>query len=144
MTAASICIAFAVAILSTVGVVNAETFVISDWVLPYNGPQTIDAKVGDTIEFNWVGFHNANIHPTNTCSMDGSINISNASPASYTFTEEDGSPGGTEMFFACDVGQHCAAGQNLIVTVKSALVNEEAPINTGSGLSSDTCSTNLP
>ena len=116
MTAASICIAFAVAVLSTVGVVNAETIVISDWVLPYNGPQTIDAKVGDTIEFNWVGFHNANIHPTNGCSMDGSINIGNASPASYTFTEEDGSPGGTEMFFACDVGQHCAAGKYVLLS----------------------------
>jgi len=108
-------VAFAVAIISTAGVVpvlvTAETIVITDWVIPYNGPQRIDAKVGDSIEFQWVGFHNANIHPTNDCSQDGSLNIGNASPASYTFTEDDGSPVGTEMFFACDVGQHCANGE---------------------------------
>mmetsp|Transcript_2005 Transcript_2005/g.2302 ORF Transcript_2005/g.2302 Transcript_2005/m.2302 type:complete len:323 (+) Transcript_2005:33-1001(+) len=148
-------------------VVTAETIVITDWVIPYTGPKTLDAIVGDTIEFQWEGFHNANIHPTNDCSMAGSFDVGTASPASYTFTEMDGSPEGTDIYFACDVGQHCANGQNLIVNVKSPLVNQEAPpspldnqqapppltFDTGSsgaglvgigGLSTSVCSTNLP
>eukprot|EP00751_Fragilariopsis_kerguelensis_P027413 CAMPEP_0170873076 /NCGR_PEP_ID=MMETSP0734-20130129/27118_1 /TAXON_ID=186038 /ORGANISM="Fragilariopsis kerguelensis, Strain L26-C5" /LENGTH=331 /DNA_ID=CAMNT_0011253327 /DNA_START=37 /DNA_END=1033 /DNA_ORIENTATION=+ len=155
--------------LTRSAVVTAETIVITDWVIPYTGPKTLDAIVGDTIEFQWEGFHNANIHPTNDCSRAGSFDVGTASPASYTFTEMDGSPEGTDIYFACDVGQHCANGQNVIVTVKSPIVNQEAPpspldnqeapppltFDTGStagsaglvgigGLSTSVCSTNLP
>jgi len=176
MFSSTIAITFALAITSTilsvgpaVVVVHAETIVITDWVIPYTGPKTIDAIVGDTIEFQWKGFHNANIHPTNDCSRAGSFDVGTVSPASYTFTEMDGSPEGTDIYFACDVGQHCANGQNLIVTVKSPLVNQEAPpspldnqgapppppltFDTGSsgaglvgigGLSTSICSTNFP
>jgi len=154
------------AVAQAQGAVASKTIVVTDWIIPYAGPKQLDANVGDTIEFRWgLGFHNANIHPTMDCSQDGSIEVGtngNKSPASYTFTEEDatennnGGPddNGTDIYFACDVGQHCNNGQNLIVTLFSTGVaeeeeeEEEEPIDSGlvgaGGLSTSTCSRNLP
>merc|ERR1712183_338621 len=61
------------------------------------------------------------IHPTMDCSLDGAIYVGASSPTEYTFTETDGSPEGTEIYFSCDVGNgaHCRYGQNMIVVVYS-------------------------
>ena len=64
------------------------------------------------------------IHPTGDCEEDGAIVIGYRSGATYTFTEEDA---GTEVFFACDVGQRCEAGQNILVTVSD--ISPEPQIN---------------
>lgn len=58
------------------------------------------------------------IHPTGTCEEDYAILVGYHSGSSYTFTEEDA---GKKVFFACDVGQRCEAGQNVVVEVAELL-----------------------
>lgn len=95
---------------------NAEKIIdVLDWVIPYSGPKTFDANVGDTIVFRWGGgSHNVYIHPSGTCDLDGAILVGQQPDTEYTFTEADGSPEGNEMFFACDIGNgaHCNAGKS--------------------------------
>merc|ERR1712194_301460 len=78
--------------------------------------EDMTAVVGDTVTFDWTGTHNVHTHPTGTCDTAGAVLVSDASPASYTFTEA-----GT-ITFSCDVsnGAHCDAGQ--IVTFEVAAV----------------------
>jgi len=108
---------------------NAATVEVPDWVVPYNGAQEWQASVGDTMVFEWTGGHNVFIHPTLDCNLDGRTFIGSETGTSYTFAEEDGSPEGTLMFFACDIGQgsHCRFGQSLTVMVYSG----EAPGGSG-------------
>jgi len=91
----------------------AATIPVENWVLPYKGPENLEAKVGDTIVFEWVGGHNVYIHPSMSCDLEGAINVGSSSGSSYTFVEADGSAEGTDMFFACDIGNggHCMAGE---------------------------------
>ena len=84
------------------------------WVVPYDGPKEFTANVGDTMVFRWAqGMHNVFIHPTMDCTLDGRIQIGTQPGTEYTFVEGDGSPEGTDMFFACDIGNgaHCRAGK---------------------------------
>mmetsp|Transcript_7197 Transcript_7197/g.14722 ORF Transcript_7197/g.14722 Transcript_7197/m.14722 type:complete len:154 (-) Transcript_7197:178-639(-) len=100
---------------------SAEVLEVSNWVVPpksdpfYPG---MDAVVGDEIVFTWPAgmIIDVHLHPTGTCEEDGAIKVGYVSPASYTFTEEDA---GKELFFACDVGRRCEAGQSIKVTVAS-------------------------
>ncbi|MGK3762549.1 MAG: plastocyanin [Bacillariaceae sp.] len=99
---------FAIAV-STVSV-SANKINVDNWFLPYAGPKTLDAKVGETIVFEWGSGHNVFIHPTMNCELDGAIAVGSESPALYTFTEADS---GTDMFFSCDIGAgaHCQNGK---------------------------------
>jgi len=105
----------------TAPLAQAINIEISGWELPYNGPKAVDANVGDTITFQWDAGHNVYIHPTMDCNLDGAILVGTESPTEYTFTAEDASVEGTDMYFSCDIGDgaHCKAGQNLIATVYS-------------------------
>jgi len=127
-TLLSLLLVIAVALSQTVTIAKADdavaaakTITIGEWYLPYTGPETVVANVGDTITFEWDAGHNVYIHPTMDCNLDGAIYVGDTSPTSYTFTEADGSADGTDMYFACDIGDgaHCQAGQNLIATVYS-------------------------
>lgn len=100
------------------------------WVVPYSGPKEFEARVGDTIVFRWAqGGHNVYIHPSMSCDLEGAIFVGATPGTPYTFTEADGSPEGTDMFFSCDIGNgaHCQAGQSITVTVFSdpASVSDE-------------------
>jgi plastocyanin len=87
-----------------------------NWRITTYQPQT--AKVGDTITFNWSGFHNVFIHPSGTCDANGSIEVGTSTGSSYTFTSDDVG----EVVFACDVygGGHCNAGQIVTFNVVPA------------------------
>jgi hypothetical protein len=90
-----------------------------EWTIQDYEP--ITAQSGDTITFTWEGSHNAFIHPTGTCDGEGAIEVGSTSPAQYTFTDADV---GTSLFFACQVGGHCDAGQQIIVDVQALLVED--------------------
>mmetsp|Transcript_16482 Transcript_16482/g.28739 ORF Transcript_16482/g.28739 Transcript_16482/m.28739 type:complete len:663 (+) Transcript_16482:106-2094(+) len=81
------------------------------------------AVVGDVVEFIWdqaEGPHNVFIHPTRTCNQTGRIAIGNISPVYYSFMEDDASPEGNTLMFACDVENHCEElGMRFRVTVYS-------------------------
>jgi hypothetical protein len=61
------------------------------------------------------------IHPTLDCTETGAIAVyapaTQGGSPTYTFTAEDASPGGLDMFFASDIGSHCDANTKLAVTV---------------------------
>merc|ERR1712238_334780 len=115
---------------------DANTIVIANWYLPYTGLRTVSVTVGDTLTFDWSvegdTAHNVYLHPSLDCSLDDRSEVGVTSPASYTFTEADGSVEGNTMFFACDIGdgQHCEAGQNLIATVYSSGGSSSTTIST--------------
>ena len=91
-----------------------ETVEVFRWIVPYEGPTAYKASVGDTIIFRWAnGLHNVFIHPSMSCDLEGAIPVGFQPGTSYVFTEADGSEEGTEMFFACDIGNgaHCNAGK---------------------------------
>merc|ERR1712071_365105 len=85
-------------------------FIPSGFSLPH-----IDAKVGDTLVFNWRGFHNVYKHPSGSCGTIGRIEVGTLPGASYTITRADAKIG--EIVFACDVGLHCENGQTVTVNV---------------------------
>jgi len=93
-----------------------ETITVTDWVVPFAGPEDWQAAVGDTMVFTWTGGHNVFIHPTQSCDTTGAEFIGRFSGTEYTFTAEDA---GTQIFFSCDIGQgaHCRFGQFLKVFV---------------------------
>jgi plastocyanin len=98
---------------TTTTTTTAETITVDNWYIPpYNGPKTLDAKVGDTIVFEWNTVpstaHNVFIHPTMDCELDGAFIVGDVSPTSYTFGPTDA---GTDMFFACNIGSHCNYGK---------------------------------
>jgi len=108
-------------VLQAAPIAQAKNIDIASWQLPYTGPTAVDANVGDTITFTWGSGHNVYIHPTMDCNLEGAIKVGATSPTEYTFTADDGSIEGTDMYFSCDIGDgaHCKAGQNLIATVYS-------------------------
>ena len=87
----------------------------------HNITEPIEIMVGDTVGFDWgaAGYHDVWIHPSGSCyDMTDAIPVL-AEPAihshvNYTFQEEDGSPDGEFMFFACEVGEgiHCEYNVN--------------------------------
>jgi len=97
---------------------------VSNWV-PTDGQEipSMDAIVGDTITFKWSeGIYDVFIHPSGNCEEDEAILVGYTSGSSYTFKEDDS---GKELFFACDVGQRCEAGQNMKVAVSSNSLDME-------------------
>jgi plastocyanin len=105
---------------------TTTTITVDNWYIPYDGPKTLTANVGDTITFGWNTGHNVYIHPTMDCELDGVIFVGDTSPTSYTFTDADADADadGTDMFFACDIGSglHCKNGK--YSTVQYSTVNQ--------------------
>ena len=98
---------------------NNPTTIEMAWFVPPSGsfpPMTVN--VGDTIVFNWGGFHNVYIHPTGDCTETDRIQVGVTSGASYTFTEADVG----DLEFACDIASHCELGMRVTVTVISTVV----------------------
>ena len=103
------------------GIVPKE-IVIDNWVIPADQQPfvPIEANVGDKITFLVNPGHDVFLHPSRTCDETGAVFIGDSSiEASYTFTETDGSPEGTDHMFVCGVGNHCDLGMQLLVTVFS-------------------------
>jgi plastocyanin len=86
---------------------------VPKWSLPYQGTKEFTANVGETITFQWEGGHNVFIHPSMSCDLTGATLVGATSGSQYTFLPSDGSPEGTDMFFACDIGDafHCRTGE---------------------------------
>jgi len=83
-----------------------------DWVIPSGDAlPAVNANVGDSIVFNWGGFHNVYHHPSGTCSDAGATLVGSDSGASWT------APSAGTFVFACDVGSHCEWGQIVTVTI---------------------------
>ena len=104
--------------------VSAQEQIVMNWFIPAEDsfpPMT--ANVGDTIVFNWAGFHDVQIHPSGDCTEGGSILVGSQSGASYTFTEADVG----DVLFVCDVGAHCEVGMRVTVTVSGAAQMTSAP-----------------
>jgi len=92
--------------------------IVLDWIIkPSYEDET--AMVGDTIQFNFAPFHNVYIHPSGSCDQSDSLEIGQTSGTTYTFTENDA---GQDIYFACQISGHCAAGQIVKVTVAPAPV----------------------
>merc|ERR1711892_1576197 len=99
-----------------------------NWIVPDNDDPVVfpdEFKVGDTIVFDWAGFHNVAIHPNGGCDMTDSDILRSTSPVSYTFTEEDV---GTKVF-ACDIGDHCSRGQIIEATISSDATDAMEPVD---------------
>lgn len=107
------------------------------------------ALVGDTVDFIYGtagGSQDVWIHDTNNCEMGPSRTRVKgfAGPSgSYTFVSDDAETFGGKVFFACDIGQRCESGQQLLVTVypteadrqreTGGTVPTPAPVGTGDG-----------
>lgn len=105
----------------------AQNTISVDWSVTDNDEAT--ASVGDIVKFDWDDTHNVYIHPTGSCDETGAIFIGEQPGASYTFTAEDA---GSDIYFACDVGQHCEFGQFIKFTVSDGSEPTPSPVSTPS------------
>jgi hypothetical protein len=114
-----------VLLFAIVSAASAETF---DVIWDFTADDPLDVKVGDTLAFTWDGFHDIYIHPTLDCTETGAIPLyapaTQGGSSTYTFTAEDA---GKDMFFACDIGGHCAANVNQVVTVFPTMTADDEP-----------------
>jgi len=78
-----------------------------EWQLNPNPPlERRYFQEGETIVFEWAGFHNVFLHPSGTCSETDAEVVgatSTGGTATYTF------PNPGIYWFACDVSDHCEA-----------------------------------
>merc|ERR1719458_393762 len=111
---------------------DGKEIVVDPWITMAEPYPSQSAALGDTVLFRWPLYgapHNVFVHPSGTCDETGRMEV----PAKgsdgnhdeehdhsgdfhehvYTFTESDGN----EVVFACDIGSHCEAG-NQIITFK--------------------------
>jgi len=92
--------------------VSGAVLEVQNWVVPAENEYfpNMDAVVGDTLIFTWPEemINDVFLHPSGTCEEDGAIKVGYESGSSYTFKEEDA---GKELFFACDLGRRCEAGE---------------------------------
>jgi plastocyanin len=92
------------------------TWVVKDYTI-----KEYTADVGDTVTFMYAEYidgiytsnHNVYLHPSGTCDQTGATLVGGnlGSPATYKFAEAG------QYTFACQVSQHCKAGQILTFTV---------------------------
>ena len=96
----------------------AQQNVNIDWRITTYQDQTV--KVGDTVTFSWGGSHNVFKNDDQDCnkSSPNAISLGAVSPVTYTFTQDDLNSNGGEVYFACHVGGHCNAGQNILFRVE--------------------------
>ena len=104
-------------------VAGQTTYTIDPWEARDGTPYPdINVLTGDTVEFIYgtTAQQDVWIHASNTCEMgpDRERVKGFAGPSgSYTFTSDDAETYGGKVFFACDVGQRCENGQNLLAIV---------------------------
>lgn len=111
-----------------------------EWLIPGDQPyEPVDMNVGDSITFTMEPGHNVFIHPSGSCDQTDAIFVGDET-VTYTFKPEDGSPNGTPMFFACDIGSHCDLGMQVAVNVFSqandssgSFSSQNPPSNPSSG-----------
>lgn len=89
-----------------------------EWDIPADTQpfKSVDMNVGDSITFTMGPGHNVYIHPSGSCDQTDRIFVGDET-VTYIFKEEDASPEGKPMFFACDVGSHCDLGMQIAVNV---------------------------
>mmetsp|Transcript_4449 Transcript_4449/g.5115 ORF Transcript_4449/g.5115 Transcript_4449/m.5115 type:complete len:750 (-) Transcript_4449:622-2871(-) len=103
-----------------------------DWFDPtsenVNAYDGISATVGDTVQFQWSGYHNVYIHPSGDCLQDNAILVGSQSDTSarYTFTEDDVG----KVSFACNIGNHCENGQFVTIRVSVGIDSSDPPDDT--------------
>ena len=105
-------------LFANVSVTLAQNNVNIDWRITTYADQTV--KVGDTVTFSWAGTHNVFINDDQDCnkaSPNANL-LGNVSPVTYTFTQQDLQTNGGQVYFACHVGGHCNAGQNILFNVQ--------------------------
>lgn len=128
-----------VALLGSV-VVRADDQSIT-WVIPTTPYESLTVSVGDVLTFTWPtgGTHDVHKQASDECPTTSSrrrflaegddhgddhgdhehpedaIMLGDTSPVSYTITADDA---GKTLYFVCLVGQHCAAGMKMAVTVE--------------------------
>ena len=108
-------------LLAAVGVRAAEVAVdweqcfltgVSGGVCP-----PVDVAVGDTVTFNWAGFHNVVIMPSEAdygeCAPGaGEVLAPDAPGGAFPYTVPEGAAGGA-LYFVCTVPGHCRSGQKI-------------------------------
>merc|ERR1719478_1687626 len=76
----------------------------------------MSANTGDKLKFSWTGGHNVYLMASkaafDACNFTGGTNLGATSPVSYTVPQSS-----EKIYFGCEVGMHCSAGQKLAVTV---------------------------
>jgi uncharacterized protein (DUF1501 family) len=94
---------------------NQPTKWFVQWTIPPSSP-TITVKVGDTVTFDWFGYHDLTLMADTTCNFGANevqVLESAASVGSYDFR-----PTTAGIFnFACGVGPHCIIGMKMSITV---------------------------
>jgi hypothetical protein len=75
------------------------------------------AKIGDLLTFSWSGMHDVYVLSSkgafDSCDLTNATKIGAASPTKYTISS-------LPVYFACQVGAHCKAGQKLAVTQQAS------------------------
>ena len=109
---------------------QSQTIRIDQWVIQEYEP--IEVNVGDILEIPVGLAHDVFLHPTLDCTQDGRILVGEpGSLARYEFTANEA---GTQLMFVCDVGGHCEAGMQLLVTVNGIAVDDGVDeVNDGDG-----------
>jgi len=90
-----------------------------DWVIPLS-PDTITASIGDKLKFSWSGMgHNVYTMASSTCDFTGQSAITGGDTATTGDVEYEITS--LPLFFGCQVGGHCTAGQKLTVGCAQSL-----------------------
>jgi len=90
-----------------------------NWVIPLN-PDTITASIGDKLKFSWSGTgHNVYTMASSTCDFDGQSAITGGDTATTGDVEYEITS--LPLFFGCQIGGHCTAGQKLTVGCAQSL-----------------------
>jgi len=89
-----------------------------NWVIPLS-PDTITASIGDKLKFSWSGMHNVYTMASSTCDFSGQSAITGGDTATTGDVEYEITS--LPLFFGCEVGGHCTAGQKLTVGCAQSL-----------------------
>jgi len=89
-----------------------------DWAIPMS-PDTITASIGDKLKFSWSGMHNVYTMASSTCDFSGQSAITGGDTATTGDVEYEITS--LPLFFGCEVGGHCTAGQKLTVGCAQSL-----------------------
>ena len=106
---------------------QSQTIRIDQWIIQEYEP--IEVNVGDVLEIPVGLAHDVFLHPTLDCTEDGRVLVGEpGSLARYEFTPDEA---GTQLLFVCDVGGHCEAGMQLLVTVNGIDVAIDDDVDAG-------------
>jgi plastocyanin len=96
---------------------GAKEILIDNWVLSVTFDEQ-EATVGDTVRFEWSGYHDVyefeSPSAAMACDFSNALEIGISSPATYIFRENDI---GKDLWFGCWVPSHCELGMVIKFTV---------------------------